>query len=274
MTDRVMGDDGALLAEVTRRLGAGEAVVLATAVRTTGTPPCRPGQKLVAGRSGPVAGTLGCAELDTAAVADTPDVLADGEPRLVTYVHELGEVEVHLEPYAPASRLVVMSATPVARWLLRWGRDLGYATVLVEPRAERVDDELRTLAGTVVNRVDAALTPGGPIDAVHTDHDAPLVAEHLAAALHAGARFVGLIGSRRHAASHLDALRAVGVADADVARVQTPVGLDLGGKSAPEIALSILAGIVAAGHGRAGGWLSARPDPTAPPGDGAEGRSG
>jgi xanthine/CO dehydrogenase XdhC/CoxF family maturation factor len=94
-----------------------------------------------------------------------------------------------------------------------------------------------------------------PTDVVHTDHDAPDLADHLSVLLATGARFVGVMGSRRHTAQHIDALRSLGIAETDLARIRTPVGLDIGARSAEEIALSILAGLVAAPSGRAGGWL-------------------
>lgn len=228
-------------------------VVVATAVRVHGTPPCRPGQRLVVGRSGPIEGTLGCAEFDGAAAADAPEVLDAGEPVMRTYEHELGSVEVFLEPQ-PAHRptLVVLAATPVARWLLRWGTDLGYDTVLVEPRAERVTAELKEAAGRVVDSPEG-LGVAGELHAVHTDHDAPLVAEHVAALVAAGAGFVGVMGSRRHAGPHLERLRELGVEEGSV---ETPVGLDIGARTPQEIALSILAGLVASRTGRRGASLA------------------
>ena len=251
--------DRDVVVELGRRVGAGEAVVVATAVRTEGAPPCRPGQKLLVGPAGPIAGTLGCAEFDARAADDAPGTLAGAEPALRTYEHDLGRVEVHLEPYPARSRLVVLGATPVARFLLRWAGDLGYDAVPVQPRSERVTPEHREAARAVAaSPAEAGPSGGGATDAVHTDHDAPLVVEHLAELLRAGTRFVGLVASARHAGAYLDALRDLGVAEADVARVRTPVGLDLGGRSAPEVALSILAGLVAARTGRAGGWLDRR----------------
>jgi xanthine/CO dehydrogenase XdhC/CoxF family maturation factor len=77
----------------------------------------------------------------------------------------------------------------------------------------------------------------------------------LATAARSPARFVGMMSSRRHVARHLDAVRALGVSDADVARVHAPVGLDLGRKDAEGIALSIAAGIVADANDATGGWL-------------------
>jgi molybdopterin adenylyltransferase len=243
--------------ELVKRRGRGEELVVATAIRIHGSPPCVPGQKILVGREGPLAGTLGCAEFDTEAAADAPGVLDEGRPSVRTYQHDLGSVEVYLEPHRRAATLVVLGATPVAVWLLRWASDLGYDTVLVEPRTERVTDEHRALAGTVAASPEEAPFQGD-VDAVHTDHDAPAVAEHIGSLLKAGARFVGVMGSSRHAGPHLEAVRAMGLSDDDVARVRTPVGLDVGARSPQEIALSILAGLLAARNDRSGGWLDKR----------------
>ena len=230
---------------------------MATAVRTDGAPPCRPGQKLLLGPNGPLAGTLGCSEFDSSAVEETAERLAAGEPVLRTFTHDLGSVEVYLEPLRPGPRLLVFGATPVAEHLLRGAAELGYATVLVEGRAERVTPAHRAAAG----RVEASVTdvPLGPaVDAVHTDHDAPDIVEQLAPLLRAGVHFVGVMGSARHTAPHLAALRAAGCTDEELARLRTPVGLDLGARTPAEIALSILGGLLAARTGRTGGWLDRR----------------
>jgi molybdenum cofactor biosynthesis protein B len=229
-------------------------VVVATAVRVIGQPPCRVGQRLVIGPGGPVEGTLGCAEFDAAAVADAPGVLDGGEPVLRRYSHDLGDVEVYLEAPPRRRRLVVVSATPIALELLRLAAQLGYETVLVEPRTERVTPEHRAVATRVVPSLE-----GEPIDdrtdAVHTDHDAPGVAEGVAALLRSPAGFIGVLGSRRHVGPHVEALRSMGFADDDLARVRSPVGLDLGARTPAEIALSIAAGLLAARTGKSGGWL-------------------
>jgi xanthine dehydrogenase accessory factor len=90
---------------------------------------------------------------------------------------------------------------------------------------------------------------------VFTDHDAPGIAAWLAEALRSPAAFVGVMGSRRHVGPYLDELRAMGFGDGDLARIRSPVGLDLGGRTPEEVAVSIAAGLVAARHGRDGGWL-------------------
>jgi molybdopterin adenylyltransferase len=239
--------------ELAARRAAGEEVVLATAVRVEGDPPCRVGQKMLLGPGGPLAGTLGCAEFDDAAMADAPGVLRDREPSTRTYTHDLGSVEVFLEPMVHRALLVAFSATPVARALLRWAAELGFDPVLVESRADRVTPEHRATARVVASLDEVAID--ADTVAVHTDHDAPGVAESVAALLRSRARFIGVMGSLRHVGPHMVALREMGFGDDDLSRIRTPVGIDLGARTAEEIALSILAGAVADRNEAGGGWL-------------------
>jgi xanthine/CO dehydrogenase XdhC/CoxF family maturation factor len=157
----------------------------------------------------------------------------------------------------------VFSATPVALHLLRWAGEVGFDPVLVESRPERVTPEHRAEAPVVGSLDEVAIDEEA--EAIHTDHDAPGVADSVAALLRSPARFVGVMGSRRHVGPYVEELRSMGFSDDDLARVRSPAGLDLGGRTAAEIALSILAGIVAARHDKPGGWLD-RPDgpPQAP----------
>jgi xanthine dehydrogenase accessory factor len=242
--------------ELAARRASGEQVVLATAVRVEGNPPCRLGQKLLLGASGPLAGTLGCAEFDDAAIRDAPDVLASRGPATRVYTHELGTVEVFLDPVLSRPTLVVFSATPVALHMVRWARELGYDPVLIEPRTERVTRDHRSAARTAASLEGLALDAEAA--AVHTDHDAPNVADTVAQLLRSPVGFIGVMGSARHVGPHIERLRELGFGEEDLARIRTPVGLDIGARSAEEIALSILAGLVAQKQGSSGGWLDRR----------------
>jgi xanthine/CO dehydrogenase XdhC/CoxF family maturation factor len=178
---------------------------------------------------------------------------------LRTYHHDLGSVEVYLEPYLHRPQLVVLAATPIALWLLRWGRDLGYETVLVESRSDWVTLEHRSAANRVLtDATEIEDAPAGEMEVVATDHDAPDVSRQVAALLAHLPRFVGIMGSARHTGAHLAALRDMGVPDEQVAQIQSPVGLNIGAKTPPEIALSILGGLLAARTGRPGGWIDNR----------------
>ena len=224
--------------ELARRLASGEEVVLATVVKLDGEPPSQAGAKLLMSRDASLAGTLGCSEFDSAALADSPGIAAEGSPQTRTYRHDLGSIDVYLEPYPAAPVLVVFVDTPIARALVRWAPEVGFRAVLAE-------------------HADYLPAPStGDLYVVHTNHDSEDLVETLEAVLPRKPRFIGLVGSRRHTGHHLEALRAKGVPEEVIGRIQSPVGLDIGARTAQEIALSILAGLVAIRRGGPGVWKS------------------
>jgi xanthine dehydrogenase accessory factor len=227
--------------ELARRLERGEEVVLATVVRTDGRPPSHLGAKALLARGRALAGTLGCSEFDAAALADAPGLLDVGGPALRTYRHDLGSIEVYLEPHLAQPALLVVADTPVGRALARWAPEVGFRTATAEGLAD-LPAEL-----------------GAELYVVHTNHDAPDLPDVLARLLERDPppRYLGLMGSRRHTGHHLDALAARGFDEAALARIQSPVGIDLGARTPEEIALSMLAGLVAVRRGGPAGWLDA-----------------
>jgi xanthine/CO dehydrogenase XdhC/CoxF family maturation factor len=154
---------------------------------------------------------------------------------------------------APATdrTLVAVFATPVAEYLLRYGADAGYRPVLVEP-----DADLAKKAGeagfdvyTAVGSVPDALT-----DVVVTDHHRDEIGVMLRDALATPARWVGIMGSPRVEPPHIEALALLGVEPGEVARVHRPIGLNIGSKTPPEIAISTLAGLIADRNACPGGF--------------------
>jgi xanthine dehydrogenase accessory factor len=238
--------------DLAARLARGEEVVLATVIKVDGEPPSHPGAKSVLSRTAALSGTLGCSEFDSAALADAAEILESARPVLRTYRHDLGSIEVYLEPHIAAPTLIVFAATPVAAALLRWAPEVGFRTVLVETRPDRLKGGSWPVAVTSLDDLAPAL--GSEVYAVHTDHDAEDLVAALEALLPAEPRFIGLVGSRRHTGHHLEALRAKGVPEDVIERIQSPVGLDLGAVTPGEIALSILAGLVAVRRHGGGGW--------------------
>jgi len=242
--------------ELARRLSLGEEVVLATVIKLDGKPPSHQGAKVLLSRTATLAGTLGCSEFDSAALAEAGEIAQSGAPTLRTYRHDLGSIEVYVEPHAAAPTLVVFAATPVAASLLRLAPEAGFRAILVETRPERLlGADWQDPIGSLKN---LGAIVGADVYAVHTDHDAEDLVEALEALLPHKPRFIGLVGSRRHTGHHLEALRAKGVPDDVIGRIQSPVGLDLGATTPGEIAISILAGLVAVRKGGSGGWKSAQ----------------
>jgi xanthine dehydrogenase accessory factor len=234
------------------RLARGEQVVLATVIKLDGEPPSRTGAKLLMSRDAQLAGTLGCSEFDAAALADARGIAEGGTPQLRTYKHDLGSIEVYLEPHTAMPTLVVFAATPIAAALLKSAPEVGFRTLFVETRPERVKDGSWPMPITSMADLGTALD--GELYIVHSDHDAPDLVEALETVLPHDPRFIGLVGSRRHTGHHLEALRAKGVGEDVISRIQSPVGLDLGAVTPAEIAISILAGLVAVRRGGRGGW--------------------
>ncbi|MDQ1648698.1 MAG: xanthine dehydrogenase accessory factor [Frankiaceae bacterium] len=138
--------------------------------------------------------------------------------------------------------LVAVFDSPVAAELAHFARHLGYAVTVLD----------------AVSDVDSAgITTR--TDVVVTDHDRPELGDVLAAVLRTDARWIGVMGSPRHAPPHVPALRGLGVDEADIARVHRPIGLDIGSRAPAEIAVATLAGLLADRNGRSGGFYSARP---------------
>jgi molybdopterin adenylyltransferase len=224
--------------------------VQAKAVRVTGSPPCAVGNAMSIVPGGEVHGTLGCAEFDAAAVQAAAEVRERGEPEVRTFRHDQGDVEVYLEPHGASPRLLVVSATDVARSLRAEMERQGRQVLLLESRTERLIPEDEP---SVRSLDDVRLGPDDEV--VFTDHDAPGIADLLTTLLRSPVRFVGVMGSRRHVAHYVEELRSRGFSGEDLGRIRSPLGLDLGGRRPEEVALSIAAGLVAARHDRAGGWL-------------------
>ncbi|NUR26092.1 MAG: XdhC family protein [Catenulispora sp.] len=141
--------------------------------------------------------------------------------------------------------LVAVFASPVAECLLRFGAELGFRTVLLEPDAARAADAERA-AG---DYLDASA------DVVLTDHHREEIGPVLRDVLKSPARWVGIMGSPRHTGPHVRALTELGVPPEEIARVHRPIGLNIGSQTPPEIAIATLAGLIADRNGRPGGFL-------------------
>jgi xanthine dehydrogenase accessory factor len=156
--------------------------------------------------------------------------------------------------YAPPSEadrtLIAVFASPVAEYLLRYGRDAGFRPVLVEPDPERA--RLASELGvTVVSSADGYLDDTA--DVVLTDHHRPELGTVLRDALASPARWVGIMGNPRHPAPHIPALTELGVPASEIARVHRPIGLNIGSRTPAEIAIATLAGLIADRNDRPGG---------------------
>lgn len=154
-------------------------------------------------------------------------------------------------PAAPRARtLIAVFASPVARYLLRYGADAGFRPVLLEPGGERAVGDF---AGVAV-ATSAFECADASADVVVTDHHRDELGPVLRDFLAGPANWIGLMGSPRHPGPHIPLLTELGVPAADIARVRRPIGLNIGSKSPPEIAIATIAGLIAEHNGAPGGF--------------------
>jgi xanthine dehydrogenase accessory factor len=153
--------------------------------------------------------------------------------------------------------LVAVFASPVAACLVRYGADLGYRTVVVEPDVTRHAEVPAELTVASFAGLDGEVA-GPAADVVVTDHHRDELGVVLRDALARPVRWVGVMGNPRHEGPHVAALAALGVPPEEVARVHRPIGLDIGSRTPAEIAVSTLAGLLADRNGRTGGFAHAR----------------
>ncbi|MEU4422791.1 XdhC family protein [Actinoplanes sp. NPDC024001] len=152
-------------------------------------------------------------------------------------------------------RLIAVFESPVSEMLLRFGVELGFHSVLVEPDPARLAGTPRAHGGTFVNDLSAA-APDEHTDILLTDHHRPEpeIGAILREALSGKARWIGILGNPRAEGPHVAALRGLDVPDEEIARVHRPVGLNIGSRTPAEIAVAALAGLIADRNGRPGGF--------------------
>jgi xanthine dehydrogenase accessory factor len=262
--------------------------VLATVVASYPPQSVRPGAKAIVRADGTIDGWVGGGCVQPVVRQEATDALVDGRPRLVRMnagtmppdapatrhgdVREYpmtcqgeGGIEIYLEPVLAAPRLVLLGHTPVVQSLARLGAEIGFEVVvgsaavpsdLFPPDVRVVQDASHALVGADATTWVVVGTMGAGDE------------EALAAAAASDAAYVGLVASRKKARYLIDFVRAEGVSADRLARVKFPAGLDLGGMSAGEIALSILAEIVQRRHGKPNATSPGALAPNVPPTEG------
>ncbi len=246
--------DPALLAALAPAFAGGRPLAVATAI---GGPAV--GGHLVLDATGPRGAEPQAAELASPLPAALAAEVAAVAPALLTAqrneLRELGPAAepVLIEVLAPPPRLVIVGAVHTAVALVELGRTLGYRTEVVDPRRAFASPERFARADAlVVDWPDAALPRLGLDEStavVLLSHDLKIDLPALEVALRSPARYIGALGSQKTHAKRLAALAEAGFSPAEVARIQAPVGLPLGGRSPEEIALAVMAEIVALRYG-------------------------
>lgn len=188
---------------------------------------------------------------------DAVSLMRNEQHRTLDY----GEHSVFIETLAPPPDLLVFGAVHIGQAVCSFGAQMGYRVTVVDSRPafateERFPEAHRVIVGW----------PDDIMDQLHFDrrtwvvvlaHDARHETPPLAAALKSDTRYIGAMGSRRTHRQRVERLRTLGFTDEDIARIHSPIGLDIGAETPQEVAVSILAEMTLVRYG-AGTGLSLR----------------
>lgn len=250
---------------------------VATATVVTHPDPSWVGRRLVVrpdSAGTPVTGTLGSARADAAVTDDARGLLDAGRSEVLTFGPD-GErrgagMEVFVAGHAPRPRMLVFGAIDFAAAVARQGSLLGYRVTVCDARPVFATAARFPTADDVVvewpNRYLAAQAEAGAVDGRTVicvlTHDPKFDVPLLEVALRLPEiGYIGAMGSRRTHDDRLDRLRAAGLTDAELARLASPIGLDLGARTPEETAVSIAAEIIARRWGGTGRPLGATGGP-------------
>jgi xanthine dehydrogenase accessory factor len=252
--------DAGFLKKVTEAVENGSAVALCTVVKNEGSAPGKPGFAMLVRRDGSIEGTVGGGEIEKLVLEDA--LSGDAGPRLRRFemrgrpeakngTHMVcgGAAEVFIEPLGTRHTLVIFGGGHCGMALSRMAAMAGFRVVVYDERAEWANREKHPDASETIcapyseaaDRVAFGKTAYIVIMTHGHAHDEVV----LRACLGKEHAYLGLIGSRAKVKRFFDALRAEGRADEELSRVFAPIGLDIGSDTPAEIAVSILAQIIA-----------------------------
>jgi xanthine dehydrogenase accessory factor len=207
-----------------------------------------------------VAGSFGSPEFDSLAIDEARRLLELERSETLTLTGPRGEVEVFVEVYPPPPTLIIFGAVHVAQALTTYAKQLGFRVVVVDVRAKlATEDRFPDADEIVLEWPDVALEqrkvePNTAIAIL--SHDPKFDEPALLGSLATPARYIGAVGSRKTNADRRVRLQEAGVDDESLKRVRGPIGLDIGASTPEEMAISILAEIIATENDREGGPLT------------------
>jgi len=234
-------------------------VATATVMGVPEGSPVEVGAKVIVLPDGKTEGTLGAAALEAAVVADA--VRAQYREESVRRVYDAGlagategEVDVFIEVFAPSPHLILFGGDHIAIPLTNYAKELGFRVTIVDARSRFANRERFPNADEIIvawpDKAFARLIVDQSCYIAILSHDPKLDEPATRGALQTSARYIGAIGARKTHTDRRARLAREGFTAEQIDRIHGPIGLDLGGRTPAEIALSIIAEIVASRYGR------------------------
>lgn len=230
-------------------------VIAATVIRG----PQGVGSRLLLFGDGQVQGAVEPADLQDSVLADAQDQLNAGLPASREYTRGEESYEVFYDVYIAPPTLYIFGGVHVGVPLSAFAKQMGFRVNVIDARERFGNRERFPQADEMVTAYAddylANVRLGGSSYVVVLSHDPKLDDPALLSALRSEARYVGAIGSRQTNEKRMMRLRAAGLTDEELARVHAPIGLNIGARNPEEIALAIMAEMIAAKNGVSRGSL-------------------
>ncbi len=235
-----------------------ESAALCTVVKSEGSTPRHVGSKMLVYPDGKFIGTVGGGELESRVIKAAMESISNGEAQNLSYTMADpargdpgvcgGTVEVFVEPILPSAMIVIIGGGHVGRGVVHLAKWLGFRVAVSDDRAEFCNPESVPGADAYYPVSMAELANQLKVTRqtyfVVTSRGSAIDAQGLPSLLESDAAYIGVIGSKRRWLTTVKALKEQGVAEDKIARVHSPMGIELNAETPEEIAVSIMAEIL------------------------------
>ncbi|MFT3710571.1 MAG: xanthine dehydrogenase accessory protein XdhC [Archangium sp.] len=251
----------AWFSELARLENAGRPFVVCTVIASAGSTPQKPGSRMAVGDDGSLTGTIGGGAIEKQVVDAALELIRDparSSHTVETHLtHDLGmccggKMTVFLEKHGSAAKLFVFGAGHVAKELAALAANVGFSVTVIDERAEWLNEDRFPHTTRRLEQPDvvAKTITGGPDTyCCVTTHDHPLDQACIEALVRTPMAYLGVIGSERKALRFRQRLEAGGFSKEEVSRFQSPMGLSISALTPQEIAVSIVAQLIAIRRG-------------------------
>jgi xanthine dehydrogenase accessory factor len=247
-----------------------EAGAVCTIIGSEGSTPRHAGSKMLVYSNGQTSGTIGGGELESRVISEALQAMGGGKPRLLTYTMSDpergdpgvcgGQLQIYIEPIRPKDKLVIIGAGHVGKEIAHLASWLGFHVIVNDDRQQYCNAELipdgNEFYPVPINELPKLIDITTSTYIVMPTRNIEVDLEGLPVLLGTPAAYIGVIGSRRRWATTRKKLIEMGVAEEKIARIRSPMGLNLKAEKPEEIALSIMAEILMLQRGGDGKPLS------------------
>lgn len=242
----------------------GEPAALVIIIKTKGSTPRRAGAKMVVLKDGKTIGTMGGGDLEKRVIEEAIESIRQGEPRIASFTLDMekgkldmmcgGDLEVYIEPVLPDDKVIIFGAGHITGSLAPMLQRSGFLVSVIDDSSDLLQKdkfpEIEDLRLTDMEEAARELTPDPNAYIVLLSRGFSRDEAILCQLIHKDFKYIGMIGSMKKIKSMEENLRKQGVPKEAFSKLRAPIGLDIGGETPEEIAISITAEIIAVKKGK------------------------